>query len=203
MLRVVKLIVYLLGSGVLLNAAGATANVSSKQILGLHEYVHIAEFDISLKAKLDTGATTSSLSATDIKEFERDGEDWVSFRLAFKEATDKTYELPVSRISKIKHRAGEKIIHNKKYSSRPVVDLKVTMGDETHTIEVNLADRTRFKYPFLVGSKALKKFNAIVDPAVSFTANLQVSDDIKRSNDVKTSGDVKAPVDSKTSKPIK
>lgn len=171
LLRVVKIIVYLISSGILLQITSGLSYANEKEIFGLHEYIYIANFDVNLKAKLDTGASTSSISAVDIKEFKRDGDDWVSFQLAFDDAPDEIYKLPVTRISKIKRRAGDiNSATEKSYSSRPVVELEVTMGNKTEMIEVSLTDRTRFKYPFLVGSKALKKFSAVVDPSMRFTA---------------------------------
>lgn len=60
-----------------------------------------------LKAKMDTGAYTASLSAKDIELFTRDGNEWVRFRLATKNADGKVYEHELSRISKIKNRVDE------------------------------------------------------------------------------------------------
>lgn len=56
---------------------------------------------------MDTGAMTASLSAHDIERFQRDGEDWIRFRLAVKGADDTRYEMPLIGISQIKSRAEE------------------------------------------------------------------------------------------------
>ena len=53
-----------------------------KEIIGWREKVELVDFDNSIiKAKLDTGARTSSLHATHISESEDSGEKYVSFRL--------------------------------------------------------------------------------------------------------------------------
>lgn len=57
-----------------------TAN--EKNIYGLNEDVYIADIDMHMSAKLDTGAKTASLSARDIERFKRDGESWVRFLLS-------------------------------------------------------------------------------------------------------------------------
>ena len=62
-------------------------------LYGRNEYVRLPELGKTLRAKLDTGALNASLSAKDIERFERDGEDWVRFRLAGKGADDTLYEL--------------------------------------------------------------------------------------------------------------
>ena len=56
--------------------------MSEKAIIGRNEWVKFPEFGISnVKARVDTGARSSSLHATDVQEFEKDGEQWVSFKL--------------------------------------------------------------------------------------------------------------------------
>ncbi len=51
-------------------------------LYGRYEYIALPEIGGEvLKAKMDTGALTASLSAKDIETFTRDGEDWVRFRL--------------------------------------------------------------------------------------------------------------------------
>ena len=53
-----------------------------KEIIGWREKIELVDFDNSIiKAKLDTGARTSSLHATHISESEDSGEKYVSFRL--------------------------------------------------------------------------------------------------------------------------
>lgn len=141
-------------------------------LYGRYENIKLPELGgETLKAKMDTGAFTASLSAKDIELFNRDGEEWVRFRLATKDADGKVYEHKVSRISKIKGRADEEDEGDApEVSKRPVVDLELCLGDVKQTVEVNLVDRSNFNYPLLVGSKALREFKAAVNPAKKFTA---------------------------------
>ncbi|EKT4466347.1 MULTISPECIES: ATP-dependent zinc protease [Pseudomonas] len=140
-------------------------------LYGRYEYIGVPEIGETFKAKMDTGALTASLSAKDIERFTRDGEDWVRFRLATKDAGDKVYEHKVARISKIKNRADEEDEGEEpEITKRPVVDLELCLGDVKRTVEVNLTDRSSFNYPLLIGSKALREFKAAVNPARKFTA---------------------------------
>lgn len=140
-------------------------------LYGRYEYIGVPEIGQTLKAKMDTGALTASLSARDIETFKRDGEDWVRFRLATKDADDKVFEHKIARISKIKNRADEEDEEGAtEVAHRPVVDLELCLGDVERTVEVNLTDRSSFNYPLLIGAKALREFNAAVNPARRFTA---------------------------------
>jgi len=142
-----------------------------KTVYGLNEYAELAGMDLQVAAKLDTGAKTASLSARDIKRFKRDGESWVRFYLAIDAAHEHPIERPLARVSKIKRRAGDVDPDDeKKYTSRPVISLTVCMGKGSRTIEVNLTDRSAFQYPLLIGSEALKRFNALVDPSLKYAA---------------------------------
>ncbi|PYC26084.1 retropepsin-like aspartic peptidase RloA2 [Pseudomonas mosselii] len=140
-------------------------------LYGRYENIALPEIGETLKAKMDTGAYTASLSAKDIELFTRDGEEWVRFRLATKDANGKVYEHKLARISKIKNRADEEDEGDApELSRRPVVDLELCLGDVKRTVEVNLVDRSSFNYPLLVGAKALREFKAAVNPAKKFTA---------------------------------
>lgn len=148
----------------------AMTTASEKNIYGLNEHVYIADIDMHMSAKLDTGAKTASLSARDIERFNRDGERWVRFYLALDEAHEQAFELPLARISKIKRRSGDyDPEEDKSYTPRPVVEMSVCMGRTLRTIEVNLTDRSTFQYPFLLGSTALKQFNALIDPSLKYS----------------------------------
>jgi hypothetical protein len=134
-------------------------------LYGRYEYIALPEIGGEvLKAKMDTGALTASLSAKDIETFTRDGENWVRFRLATKDASNKVYEHKVARISKIKSRSDEEDEGDTtEVAKRPVVDLELCLGDVKRTVEVNLTDRSNFNYPLLIG--------AAVNPARRFTAD--------------------------------
>ena len=143
-------------------------------LYGRYENIKLPEIGGEvLKAKMDTGALTASLSAKDIETFTRDGEDWVRFRLATKGASSKVYEHKIARISKIKSRADEEDEDKdvSEVTKRPVVDLEMCLGNVKRTVEVNLTDRSSFNYPLLIGAKALREFGAAVNPARRFTAD--------------------------------
>ncbi|MBO1539770.1 ATP-dependent zinc protease [Pseudomonas sp. OA65] len=143
-------------------------------LYGRYEYIALPEIGGKvLKAKMDTGALTASLSAKDIETFTRDGDDWVRFRLATKDADNKVYEHKIARISKIKTRSEEDEDDDEKIAptKRPVVDLELCLGNVKRTVEVNLTDRSSFNYPLLIGAKALREFGAAVNPARRFTAD--------------------------------
>ncbi|MCM2321052.1 MAG: ATP-dependent zinc protease [Pseudomonas sp.] len=142
---------------------------AEKNVYGLNEYVSLPELDDVLAAKLDTGAKTASLGARNIKRFKRNGETWVRFNIGSDDTAP--IEKPLARISKIKRRAGDfDPDEGKTYTARPVIELDVCMGNTLRTIEVNLTDRSAFQYPLLIGSEALKRFGALVDPSLKYAA---------------------------------
>ncbi|WP_286979004.1 ATP-dependent zinc protease [Pseudomonas sp.] len=147
------------------------AVAADKSVYGLNEYTQLVNLNIEVAAKLDTGAKTASLSARDIKRFKRDGETWVRFYLAIDDAHSNPIERPLARVSKIKRRSGDYDPNEKKtYTARPVIELDICMGEALRKIEVNLTDRSAFQYPLLIGSEALKRFGAMVDPSLKYAA---------------------------------
>jgi hypothetical protein len=154
-----------------LSLVALPALAAEPTLYGRYENIGLPELKQTLKAKMDTGAYTASLSARDIELFKRDGEEWVRFRLAAKGADDSVYEHLLARISKIKNRAEEGDDEEAvAISTRPVIDLQLCLGKQLRTVEVNLVDRSSFNYPLLIGAKALRKLDAAIDPAKRFTA---------------------------------
>ena len=136
-------------------------------VYGVNERVFLPEVSTaSIKAKLDTGALTSSLGAEDIELFQKDGRDWVRFTPQIKDA--QRMERPVARHSEIKRRVAET---DGEYEpdKRPVVLLEICFDGKKYTIEVNLTDRSRFIYPLLLGRNSMAEFGALVDPAREYT----------------------------------
>ncbi|WP_122867808.1 ATP-dependent zinc protease [Pseudomonas viridiflava] len=142
---------------------------AEKKVYGLNEYVRFIDIDLEVPAKLDTGAETASLSARNIKYFKRHGERWVSFKLAIDGSHTRVIERPLEGIDQIKRRADDRGSHDRSlYSNRPVILLTVCMGEASRTIEVNLTDRSAFQFPLLIGSEALTRFDATIDPALRY-----------------------------------
>ncbi len=118
-------------------------------IIGEAEYITIKPGNIHLKARVDTGATTSSIHATDIKLFERNGKKWVRFNLVRASGEKFALERPVVRTIEVKR-------HGMKQQSRPVVTLHLVMGPIAKTTEFSLTDRSQYKFPVLIGRSFLK-----------------------------------------------
>lgn len=145
--------------------------IRAKVIYGLEEEVFIPELGIRLPAKIDTGAQSMSLSATNIERFERGVDDeWVRFDLAIDGFEGRTgIEMPLSRNVRIKRRASDyEEGEEKHYVRRPVVEMTVCIGGRETRLDVNLADRRNFSSPMLVGSDALAALDALVDARVKF-----------------------------------
>ncbi|GAL32389.1 hypothetical protein JCM19240_5820 [Vibrio maritimus] len=127
-----------------------------KLILGEQEYVRLMDMKVTTKARVDTGATTSSLSAVDIVPFERDGKDWVKFKMKHDGVESKEVSMPVDRWVKVKQSSSEES------DKRPVIVSVIKIGDMTSKTEFTLADRTHLKYPVLLGRSFFRDV-AIVD----------------------------------------
>jgi len=158
-----KLLCFLGSLSLLMNLAFA----EGKRVYGLHEHVLLVDFNQPLEAKLDTGAKTASLNAQGIKCFRREGKSWVRFYLDNQQT--QPIERPLLRTSLIKRRADDydsEDEDSRRSSARPVIALSVCLGNRVQQIEVNLTDRSAFRYPLLIGSEALKQFSALIDPSL-------------------------------------
>ena len=146
---------------------GFTMNVEKKIIYGYVEKATLIDKNLTLSAKLDTGAKSASLSAVNIEEVEIGGVNYLRFNVP-----DKGGNVPflceyMGKV-KIKVRAGEGTKPKAEPLRRPVVLLKVRIGDMERTIPVNLTNRKRFIYPLLLGRDAINAFSGLVDPSTAF-----------------------------------
>lgn len=143
---------------------GLTADEpATRSIFGWVERVEILPEGISLKAKMDTGATTSSLNALNAERFRRDGERWIAFDIFDSETPDETVRLErkITRHVRI-------VRHDGQHQRRPVVTIGLCMGGIYREEEVNLIDRTELNYQALVGRNHMAGV-IVVDPAETFT----------------------------------
>ena len=142
-----------------------------KATIGWRERVELLDFDKSIiKAKMDTGARTSSLHATHISESEDSGIKYVAFRLKTNKNNRKKYKFFKSELKEwriVRNSGGDE-------EYRPVVKTRVKIGKKVMNIEITLTQRSRMSYDMLIGRTALRK-KFLIDSGKSYTAkeNLQ------------------------------
>lgn len=134
------------------------------RLVGWREWVGLPDLGVEwLKAKIDTGAQTSSLHAFGVEEFDRDGESWVRFEVhpLQRSARDAVVvELPVHDRRKVRSSNGVSQV-------RYVVQLDVRLLDEVVPAEVTLTRRDSMGYRMLVGRELLAQ-GFLVDSASSY-----------------------------------
>lgn len=105
-----------------------------------------------IKAKLDTGAQTSSIHAHDIRSFERDGSEWVRFRVRpWQETHDDevVMECPVLDSRRVRSSSGH-------VEERYVVEMRVILVGREIVAEVTLTNRDQMGFRMLIGREALR-----------------------------------------------
>lgn len=131
--------------------------IPGKVIAGWVEKVTVSDLrDEPIKAKLDSGANTSSIHAIDVERFEQDGDDWVRFTFVDKDGAKKELERPMVRGVKIKDLGGGA-------DRRPVVELDMCFDGRIHKTQFTLSDRSGFNYRILLGRRFMKGV-AVIDP---------------------------------------
>ncbi|MEL6258276.1 MAG: RimK/LysX family protein [Pseudomonadota bacterium] len=142
------------------------ARLGDPTILGYVEDAFIGTLQLEMKAKLDTGADSSSVFARDVEVYQRSGRDnWVRFRLVGKNGRSIRFNKNVVRFASIKLKTGG-------VQRRPVVHLPLCVGGVQGLAEVNLADREDFEYDVLIGREFLAS-RIVVDSAQMFAANTE------------------------------
>ena len=133
-------------------------------IIGEVEPVYLKDIKSVFYARIDTGAETSSVDASNVKEFERDGESWVSFDIINRETGEKkTFEKKIVRKTTIKRQQGGD-------EKRIVINMEIKIGNQLFTKEFNLGNREKFNYQVLIGRNILNGL-AVVDVSVKNTLN--------------------------------
>jgi hypothetical protein len=135
-----------------LSALAQAQERTPKLILGWLESAHILGSDMRIKVKLDPGAKTSSMQATNIERFDEDVD------------TEKKHALrlegPLVRDAVIKRHGAPSV-------TRPVVTQVICLHNQLFRTEFTLADRGNFNYTMLLGRSFLSKV-AIVDSSATF-----------------------------------
>ncbi|MEQ9519645.1 MAG: RimK/LysX family protein [Parvibaculum sp.] len=136
-----------------------------KAVIGWREVVSLPELGIgSLEAKVDTGARTSALHATAIRQMDQDGKRMLEFEIpATRSHRAQRYVAPLVDARPIKNTGGVAEI-------RYVIETTLVLGAKSWKIEISLADRENMKFDLILGRTAIRRRRLYVDPGRSFLA---------------------------------
>jgi len=134
------------------------------QIIGWREWVRLPQLGIKrIKAKIDSGARSSSLHAFDIEEFNQQGQAFVRFKSHPRQRSDaKTVVAtsPVIDFRDIRSSSGH-------IAARPVILTEIVVLSQSWPIELTLADRTQMGFRMLLGREAIRG-RFLIDSDVSY-----------------------------------
>ena len=139
-------------------------SLDNKILLGWREWVSMPELGIpAIKAKVDTGARTSSLHAFQVETFEEDGRRKVRFGIH-----------PLQKREDVTLWCETEVIDHRRVSDsgghremRYVIHTPVRLGSLLWNVEVTLTDRETMQFRMLLGRTAMVgRFT--VDPESSY-----------------------------------
>lgn len=134
------------------------------KILGSEEWCQFDDLRIpAIKARVDSGAKTSSIQASKIKIFNKGLEEWVRFEVN-----------PVQDNRSISILCQAKLVDVRSVKSsqgiaeeRPVIKTNINIAGNVYEIELTLANRDTMEYRMLLGREAING-RYLVDPSQSF-----------------------------------
>ena len=132
--------------------------------LGWRERLALPQLGIGmLKAKLDTGARSSSLHVDTLESFQRDGVTWLRFSLHLRrrEPMAVRCEVPALDRRAVTDTGGRR-------TERWFIRSEVQLAGARFDVDINLTDRRHMLFPMLLGRSALRG-RFIVDSARSYT----------------------------------
>ncbi len=127
----------------------AIVESEGKITVGQLERIRIEPQGAVLTARIDTGANSNSLSAENLVYFERDGDDWVRFDIRTDDGQVSQMEREVQRHVRVIQQSDPD------GSRRPMVYLRVRLGNVLGNFEFNLTDRSHLKHPVILGREFL------------------------------------------------
>ncbi len=129
-------------------------DVSEKKVIGPIAPISILESGLTFETRIDTGAVENSLHAVDLKveNGEKDMEKNIGKRLSFTTENEKGESHRVNAMivetSLIRNAQGSEI--------RYMVELTVGQPGQEYKVKVNLKDRSKMSYKFLIGRNWLQ-----------------------------------------------
>ncbi|MCL7462388.1 ATP-dependent zinc protease [Pseudomonas sp. NW5] len=134
-------------------------------LVGLIEWIALPALGITaLRAKIDTGAHTATLHASDFQPFEREGQAWLRFTAytgSRRRPRTQTCEAPLVGLRDIRSATGQ-------LQRRYVICTPMVLGPRCWPVEISLTCRREMRYRALIGARALIDGHLQVDPSLSY-----------------------------------
>lgn len=138
--------------------------MSELKTIGWREWVALPELDISrIKAKVDTGARSSSLHAYDIEVFSRGRRDYVRFVVHPVQRETRTTLHCVAELHE--HRHVKSSSGHREY--RPIIRTLVELDGKRWPIDLTLTTRDSMGFRMLLGREAIRG-RFLVNPGRSY-----------------------------------
>ena len=148
------------------------------EVIGWREWVSLPELGIErIKAKIDTGARTSSLHAFDVRLDETSGTKIVKFSIHPKQRNlDLVIECQAAFFEEreVRDSGGH-------CELRYVIETQITLGETVRSAEVTLTNRDTMGFRMLLGRTAMKG-HYIVDPGKSYLIHKRAKKRAKAKN---------------------
>ena len=137
---------------------------AGRVVLGWREWVSLPELGIAaIRAKVDTGARSSSLHVDSMELFTRDGADWVRFSIhPGEDCPAVSAEAPVIDRRRVTDSGGHATV-------RVFICTTLALAGRRQRIEINLTNRRNMLFPMLLGRTALEG-SFVVDASRSFNS---------------------------------
>lgn len=134
-------------------------------VIGLREWVALPELGIdALRMKVDTGAATSALHASDIELFERDGQTWLRFTAHT--GIKQHVALPGCEALLLQDKRIRS--SNGHVQHRYVIRTLMQLGERLWPVDMTLTCRKAMRFRGLLGAKAMMSGNLLVNPALTY-----------------------------------
>lgn len=145
------------------------------QVLGSVEWCVLEKLGIpAIKARVDSGAKTSSIQANKIKTFTKGGQEWVRFEV-------NPIQDNRTIVLHCEHRVvGKKIVKSTSGISeeRIVINTPLRIGEHTFDIDITLANRDTMEYRMLLGREAFQG-QYLVDASNKYCINNFSEEDVR------------------------
>ena len=139
-----------------------------KILLGEIEKLNLVKFDATISARIDTGATLSSIHARNIQIYQRNTNHWVQFESELNNHTV-TLNGPLLQYVGIKQQASTED------QLRPVVLMDIKIGQLVGSYGFSLSNREHLKTKALIGRNVLEH-QALVDVSKQFVQSEEYSE---------------------------